>query len=113
MSCQGTYNVIGSFAHLGKTSNCGCGCGSNSCSADPIQSDAVIYSGPNLPCTGVTTCTTLTEALKKIDAQICELIQEIFNLTSTTTTTTTTIAPCTLLGEIVCPDCIITAGIIC
>jgi len=87
MSCSGTYNIVGSFAHLGKTSNCGCGCGSNSCSADTIQSDAVIYSGPNLPCTGVNTCDKLTDVLQKMDAQICALQEALYNLTTTTTTT--------------------------
>jgi hypothetical protein len=89
MACSGTYNIIGSFAHLGKTSNCGCGCGTDGCSCDPIQSDAVIYSGPNLPCTGVQTCDTLTNALMKMDSRICELITDLYNLTSTTTTSTT------------------------
>ena len=93
MACSGTYNVIGSFAHLGKTSNCGCGCGTNGCSADAIQSNGVIYSGANLPCTGVLTCDTLTIALQKMDEQICILQQAIYDLTHPTTTTTTTTIP--------------------
>ena len=87
MACSGTYNVIGSFAHLGKTSNCGCGCGTNGCSVDAIQSDGVIYSGANLPCTGVLTCDTLTVALQKMDEQICLLQEALYNLTTTTSTT--------------------------
>jgi len=105
-SCKGTYNVVGNFAHLGGQGGCGCG----SCHNDPTQSDAVIYSGPNLPCTGITTCTTLTDALMNIDAQICELIQEIFHLTSSTTTT---LAPCALIGDIICPECIMVLEITC
>lgn len=62
----------------------GCGCGN--CEAQPIQSDNMSYTGPNLPCTGIRTCENFTEAMKKIDLAICELKVALYNLTSTTTT---------------------------
>lgn len=47
----------------------------------------IIYSGPNLPCTGINTCDDDETFIKKINTKICELIQTIHDLTSTTTTT--------------------------
>ncbi len=47
---------------------------------DPFRtSDNLAYKGPNLPCTGINNCDTLSTALQKIEAKLCELI--------TTTTT--------------------------
>lgn len=74
------------------------GCGVDPCLAVKSNTDLVFYSGPNLPCTGVNTCDSLTLVLEKIDNQICELVQCCFNATSSTTssssttTSTTTIA---------------------
>lgn len=82
---QGSYRIVGSYAQLGRSNNCGCG--SNPCSADPIQSDDLIYSGANLSCTGINTCNSLTVALQKIDERICELFEMFYNLTTTTSTT--------------------------
>jgi len=122
---KGTYNVVGSFAKLGKRGGdkCGCGCGDHdNCHADPAQSDAVIYSGPNLSCTGIRTCDNLTLSLEKIDNVICQLIEELYNLTSTTTTTrvincaldgTIDCSPCGLDGAIICPECMMIATIQC
>lgn len=67
------------------------------CQAKVVGSDQVGYTGPNLPCTNVQTCDSLSVALQKIDEQICDLQstvislqQQINALTTTTTTTTTT-----------------------
>ena len=49
------------------TSGCkSCGCNNS------VDSDLVIYSGPNLSCTGIATCNTITEAIQKLDAKVCE-----------------------------------------
>ena len=60
-------------------------CATDPC-ADPCKdpyrcSDKLAYKGPNLPCTGINNCDTLSTALQKIEAKLCEL------LTTTTTTT--------------------------
>ena len=62
----------------------------NCCIAKPIDSTRIIYDGPNLPCTGVRTCDDITLALQKIDVQICSLINQFYNLSTSTTTTSTT-----------------------
>lgn len=36
----------------------------------PLSSDNVVYTGPNLPYTGIQTDTNLTEALQRIDAKL-------------------------------------------
>jgi hypothetical protein len=59
----------------------------DSCIALPIQSTNLVYDGPNLPCSGIRTCNTLTVALQKIDEKLCSLAQEIYGSTTTTTTT--------------------------
>jgi hypothetical protein len=70
--------------------------GCDPCIAKPIESTRITYDGPNLPCTGILTCDTLTVALQKLDQQICKLQSDMYDLTilvrnlSTTTTTTTT-----------------------
>ncbi len=48
------------------------GCGNDPCNPNSrISCDGVVYSGPNLPCTGVESCDTLCVALQKIDESIC------------------------------------------
>jgi len=75
----------------------GCGstdpCGCTDPRSDLKGSDQVKYTGPTLPCTGITTCDTLTVALQKIDEKICEILAAI--ATTTTTTSTSTAAPVT------------------
>ena len=101
-----------------------CGCGNNPCGCG-TSSDDVVYQGPNLSCTGVTNCDTVTEAIETIDGFICgpgmveNIINNILNNTnlynqfttivnntvdcqtvwncynSSTTTSTTTLCPCT------------------
>lgn len=79
---------------------------SDPCQSKAVGSDQVGYTGPNLPCTAIRTCDSLSVALQKMDEQICDLKnivvslqQQINGLTTTTTTsstsTTTTIAPST------------------
>lgn len=52
----------------------GCGCASDPCNPNNnINCDSVIYSGPNLPCSGVEGCDTLCVALQKLDNAICTL----------------------------------------
>lgn len=65
----------------------GCGGTCDPCNASPAQSDGMIYSGANLPCTGVQTCDSITVAIQKIDEAICVLAAAIANLTTTTSTT--------------------------
>lgn len=77
------------------------GCGIDPCHAHKTNTDLTFYSGPNLPCTGVNTCDSLTLALEKIDNAICQLqnccsTTSTTSTSSTTTTTTTTICPCTI-----------------
>ena len=63
---------------------------------DKISTDCVIYTGPDLPCLGITTNMTLTEVLHILYKGI---YPNCFTTTTTTlaptTTTTTTIAPST------------------
>ena len=48
------------------------GCGNDPCNPNSrISCDGVVYSGPNLPCTGIEACDTLCVALQKIDDSIC------------------------------------------
>lgn len=63
----------------------------DNCIALPIQSTNLVYDGPNLPCSGIRTCNTITVALQKIDEKLCILAQEMYD--STTTTTSTTMTP--------------------
>ena len=61
------------------------------------QSDHLAYTGPNLPCTVIETCDTLSVVIQKIEEAICQLMitttttTTIDITTSTTTTSTTTI----------------------
>ena len=74
-------------------------CNCDPCNVEPISSNNVKWAAPNLPCTGVLTCDSLTVALQKVDQQICDLkalvaeLQEEINIIKGTTTTTTTAAP--------------------
>lgn len=77
------YTVIAGFAQPKNG-----GCEANPCENPGAQSDNLVYVGPNLPCTGIRTCESLSVALQKIDKQICDLKKALFNLTTTTTTTT-------------------------
>lgn len=49
----------------------GCGEGDPCNPAKRLGCDAVVYSGANLPCTGIEVCDTLCVALQKIDDAIC------------------------------------------
>lgn len=65
------------------------------CNIDPIPTDVIYYSGPNLPCSGINSCDSLTTILQKIDpflcaSAICEVVRGCTTSTSTTSTTTTT-----------------------
>lgn len=80
--CKGVYTIKDHFAHLG--GHCG-----ESCDSDPITTEGVIYSGTNLSCIGVNKCDELTVVLQKIDEKICELVDALYNLTTSTTTTHT------------------------
>jgi len=60
--------------------SCGCsdninypnGCGSSSCTySSSTKSDQVLYSGPNLPCSGIDNNDNLSVALQKIDNVLC------------------------------------------
>lgn len=65
------------------------------CNKTPVGSNYVKYDGPNLPCTGILNCDSLSVSLQKIDEQICILktavlsLQQQINALTTTTTTTT------------------------
>jgi len=61
------YTITGAFAHP-------------VCEDPIIYSQNVIYSGPNLPCTGILTCDDLNTVVQKIDEQLCVLIQAIYDL---------------------------------
>lgn len=55
-------------------------CGCDPCSAQPVPTNNVSYSGPNLPCTTIHTCDSVTVGFQKIDEQICILKQQIVSL---------------------------------
>jgi len=56
------------------------------CIAKPIESSRITYDGPNLPCTGVQTCDTLTITVQKFDQYICELQTAVFGTIGTNVT---------------------------
>lgn len=62
-------------------------CPSSDC--DKIGSGYISYIGPNLACTGINTNDTLSVALQKIDAAICEIAAQLEQCCLTTTSTTT------------------------
>lgn len=45
--------------------------GMGPCTVPCIDSQYVIYDGPNLPCAGVATSTNIQQALQEIDQKIC------------------------------------------
>ena len=67
-----------------------------SCNSCNIPSDAVIYSGPTLPCIDVDRREYTTVAIQKAEQTLCELqtavniLQQQVNILFPTTTTTTT-----------------------
>lgn len=72
----------------------------NPCTNPSAWSSNIVYKGPNLPCTGINNCDTLSTAIQKIEAKMCEIIDLLATTTSTTTivqptTTSTTTIPIT------------------
>jgi hypothetical protein len=67
------------------------------CNQSLYSTSNVKYTGPNLPCTDVDTCDTLSEVLQKAENVVCQLktqltsLQNQLNSITTTTTSTTTI----------------------
>jgi len=47
------------------------GCNIDPCITLKLSSDSVLYTGPNLPCSGINPCDNMSLALQKIDAVIC------------------------------------------
>lgn len=47
------------------------GCGVDPCSTTKLSTDSIFYTGPTLSCSGIDTCTTVTEALQNLDYKIC------------------------------------------
>jgi hypothetical protein len=56
------------------------------CKNPRAWSSNMVYKGPNLSCTGIEDCDTLSTVIQKIEAKMCE-INSILGLTTTTTTT--------------------------
>lgn len=50
---------------------------SENCSTKIVSSDRVSYIGPNLPCSGINTCTSLTTVIQKFDEELCFLKNNI------------------------------------
>jgi hypothetical protein len=64
----------------------------NNCNQDPCgcktSTDEVVYKGPDLSCTGINNCDTLTTAIQKINDYMCsiELVQVIlYNIVNNST----------------------------
>jgi len=72
------YHILGNYAINGCD---------NDNPDEKSGSDFLIYTGPNLPGSGINTSDDLTIALQKIDTIIEELKSALYNLTTTTTTT--------------------------
>lgn len=49
------------------------GCGVDLCSTTKLSTNSVIYTGPTLACSGISSCDTLTDALQKLDYRLCNL----------------------------------------
>lgn len=66
------------------------------CGQPQYSSDSVNYVGPNLVCTTIETCDTVTEAFQKAEAKVCSLqstlvlLQNQLNSLTTTTSTSST-----------------------
>lgn len=66
------------------------------CGQPQYSSDSVNYVGPNLVCTTIETCDTITEAFQKAEAKVCSLqstlvlLQNQLNSLTTTTSTSST-----------------------
>ena len=85
------YVIRGAFAEIVGDHDCDCydHCDSHPCNNPGKQSANLVYSGPNLPCTGIQTCDDLSVVIQKIDEQLCILQEALFHYTNTTTSTTT------------------------
>lgn len=61
--------------------NTTCGCGNPNPCGCKTSSDEVVYVGPDLGCTGISSCDTVTEAFIKIDSFICGpgMVETIIN----------------------------------
>lgn len=46
-------------------------CGIDNCRTHKNVTEKVHYTGPNLPCTGIDTCDTLSQIFTKLDEKIC------------------------------------------
>jgi hypothetical protein len=67
------YTLINMWPFL-QTTNTNCDCepaSSNQCGCSKISSLDVAYSGPNLACSGIELCDSLSIALQKIEEKIC------------------------------------------
>ena len=49
------------------------GCGVELCSTTKLSTNSVIYTGPTLACSGISSCDTLTDALQKLDFRLCNM----------------------------------------
>ena len=56
------------------------------CTPEVDDSQQLLYNGPALACIDVQTNQTLNDAIKEIDAFICQTLNELNNTTTTTTT---------------------------
>ena len=65
----------------------------------PVNSDIVIYSGPNLPSTGINTNDSLTIALQKIDVALSSDVLINTFLTGIATNPALQVAFCALVNE--------------
>lgn len=64
--------------------NIPCNCSDNPCGCK-TSSDDIAYQGPNLQCTGIDTCDSLTVSIQKLNDYMCsiELVQNIItNITN-------------------------------
>lgn len=75
MSCAPGSPCFGGGIVIGPSNPTNCGV--DICSTHKTITDLVSYNGPNLSCSGIRTCDSLTTALQKLDDKSC--IQNIFN----------------------------------
>lgn len=59
--------------------NTNCGCTDQSACGCKTKASEIVYQGPNLPCTGIETCTPMDQVIKKFDEFACgdELVQTV------------------------------------